>query len=107
MGLLDLILSALKAVWDFIEKIVVRIVNFFRNILSWFQTPKRFEIIRKNIDILPVVIKQKLESGDFQVVNCLYDQVKDEIEDAQVITAEKLDEETLEKFKDKNMIILR
>ena len=108
--MLELIMEALKAVWNWIKKIFLKILNFFNNIVNWFMDPERLKKIQENKDIIAVAIKQNLENGNYNVVNCLFDTNRGEIvdyeTDAVIIEAEQLDSETLRAFGNKDMIVL-
>lgn len=110
MSLIEIIKAALKAVWNFIKKIVLKVVNWFKNIYAFFKDRQRIAILKENKNAIAVAIKEKLEKGDYQVINCLFDKEKNEIineeRDALIMTAEDLDKETKEKFKNKEMIVL-
>jgi len=106
----ELIWEALKKIWEYIEKIVVKVLNFFKHIVDWFQDPERLRKLKSNKDIIAVSIREKLESGDYNVVNCLFNKKTNQIEeisDAVCITAEELDAETQKQFGDKDMIVLQ
>lgn len=109
--MLDLIWEAIRAVWNFIKKIILKILNFLKNILGWFKNPKRIETLEQNKDVIAVVIKQNLESGNYNVVNCLFDTKRGEIinpeEDAICYISEELDYETKMHFRDKDMLVLK
>lgn len=106
----ELIWEALKKIWEYIEKIVVKVLNFFNHIVDWFRDPERLRKLQSNKDIIAVSIREKLESGDYNVVNCLFNKKTNQIEeinDAVCITAEELDAETQKHFGDKDMIVLQ
>jgi hypothetical protein len=109
MNLIDAIREALKAVWDFLKKIAVKVLNFVKNIKNWFLDPVRLIKLEENRNLLAASIKERLDSGNYNVVNCLFDKEKNELieEDTVIIQCEQLDNETLSAFKDKDMIILR
>lgn len=107
----ELIKSLLNKVWDFIKKIFVKIVSFLRNIAAFFKDPNRLQKLQADQNRIAVAIKEKLDNGDYQVVNCLYD--KDDCTlvtpeaDAEVITSEDLDAETRKIFGRKDMVVLQ
>ena len=107
--ILDWIKEKLKAVWEWIKKIVLKIVNFFKNIVSFFKDPNRLKKLQADKDRIAVAIKENLANGNYQVVNCLYDKEKSELvtpeQDAEVITAEQLDAQTISTFGDKEMVV--
>ena len=44
---IDIIWNAIEAAWDFLKKIWIKIVNFTKNIISWFKDATRImEIMR-------------------------------------------------------------
>lgn len=109
--MLETIKELLAAVWQFIKKIVLKLLNFIANIYSFFKDSSRLRKLQEDKDRIAVSIKENLENGNYQVVNCLFDQATDQLvtpeTDAEVITAEELDSETEEKFAGKDMIILK
>lgn len=103
--------SLLAEVWEWIKKIVVAIISFARNIISFFRDRNRLRKLQEDQNRIAVSIKEKLENGDYQVVNCLYDKEESKLvtpeEDAEVITSEKLDADTKRNFSGKDMIVLQ
>ena len=110
MKFLSVIKSLLKAVWDKIKKQAVYVLRFLTNIVAFFKDPNRLGKLKENKDRIAVAIKEKLDNGDYEVVNCLFDKEQAELvdpeEDAEVISASELDEETLAQFKEKDMLVL-
>lgn len=106
MELLRLIWNWVKRFWDKIKKIVVQIINFFKNIVDWFKNPFRLNKLKENENMIAASIKQKLENGDFAIVNALYDKYSDQVVDAQIVQSKDLDHKTKEAFRNKDMIIL-
>ena len=107
----DGIVEMARAIWGFIEKIVVRVLNFFNNIVPFFEDRNRLEKLKANRNLIATSIKDKLSNGDYNVVNCLFNKETNEIvdwdENAQGITAETLDSETKKAFAGKDMIVLQ
>ena len=107
----EIILMALKAIWDFLKKVFVRICSFVSNILGFFKDINRVRKLQEDKNRIAVSIKEKLASGDYNVVNCLFDTLTNEVVDAQtdaeVINAEDLDADTLRNFGDKNMLVIK
>ena len=116
------VLEKLKKIW-------VAIVIFIRNIANWFKR-KYKEIIQKwpNAKALSLKIKGKLESGDYSeldiglddtketlsekdyvIVNTFYDENTGEVltEHTEVIESDKLDDDTINAFGDKDMLVLK
>lgn len=110
MKLIEIIKKALKAVWEFIKKIFLRILNFLKNIAGFFKDASRLKKLKENSNAIAVAIKEKLESGNYNVVNCLFDKQEGELidyeEDCIINQAEKLDNDTIIQFGDKDMLIL-
>ncbi|WP_307970741.1 hypothetical protein [uncultured Brachyspira sp.] len=103
-------IELLRAIWDKIKKFFVKVLNFVNNIVSFFRNPERLNKLKEDRDLIAVSIKDKLENGQFRVVNCLYDKVLEEVveveTDAIGIEAEKLDNDARQKFGNKDMIVL-
>lgn len=104
-----------RAVWEFVKKKTVEIVNFVKNIVSWFKDPSRYKKLQENKKLIATSIKQNLENGQFNVINCLYDTEKEDIvgeydvsnQDTIGFEDSGLDSETKKHFGDKDMIILK
>ena len=107
----ETILAALKAVWAFLKKVFVKICSFVGNIISFFKDRDRLRKLQEDRNRIAVSIREKLASGEYNVVNCLFDKATDEVVDAQtdaeVIEAEGLDDESMRNFGDKDMIVIR
>lgn len=116
------IIESLKKIWNFLKKIFVKILNFVINIFNWFKA-KYQQIIKKRPNVKPIAIKieKNLKDGNYNtvdfgltngveacVVNTFYDEKTGEIltDDTEVIQAGSLDKETLDKFGDKEMLVL-
>lgn len=103
-------LELLRSIWDFIKKIFVKVINFTRNILSFFKDPNRIRKLKEDSDLVAVSIKENLDNGNYNVVNCLFDKSSNTVVDlesqAMGIEAEDLDAFTEKSFGDKDMIIL-
>ncbi len=108
--MLDFILSA----WEWIKKTFVKILNFARNIINWFQDPKRLRALQEDKDRLAVVVKENLKNGNCNIINCLFNKRTEKIEgvhnesntNAEGITSEELDSETKNNFGNKDMLVL-
>lgn len=103
-------IELLRKIWDIIKKIFLKVINFVNNILNFFKNPKIFNKLVNNNNLMALSIKEKLNAGNFRVVNCLYDKVKEEVVDVETnsigINAEELDEETKQHFGNKDIIVL-
>ena len=104
--MLKLIKKALKAVWNSIKKLVLKIISFFKNIVNWFKDPKRVKKVQEDKDVIAVAIKEKLDNGDYNVVNCFFYYDEGELvdfkTDALSVTAGELDNETKKHFDNKD-----
>ncbi|TXJ15681.1 hypothetical protein EPJ64_05570 [Brachyspira aalborgi] len=103
-------IELLRKAWEFIKKIFLKIVNFVTNIVSFFKDPQRLKKLQEDKNRIAISIKENLDNGKFNVVNCLYDKTTEEIVDMETdalgIDAESLDEETKQHFGDKDIIVL-
>lgn len=106
MSLVNEIKRLLSDIWDGVKKQYVRLVNFVRNILSWFRQPARMKKVQEDKNKVANAIKTTLESGQFVVLN-VFDRETNEIEEAEAIRYEELDDDLKDKFADKEMIVLR
>jgi len=100
--------KAWKAIKQFGKWLATKILSFAKNIRDFFL--HRRELLRKRAEVIGVSIKEKLENGNYGVVNCLYDTDTEKVfdmEEAQDVEAEQLDDETIRNFGDKEMIVLQ
>ena len=106
--MLDLILELLRKAWAWLKKIWVKVCSFFKNIVAFFKDKYRLAKLQRNSDLIAVAIKQKLDNKEYNVVNCLFDKAKGEIQEADtlVVQSESLDMETRQQFGNQDMIIL-
>ena len=105
------IFEIISSIWDFIKHIFVQIVSFVKNIFSFFKNRNRMQKLQQDKNVVATTIKQNLEDGSVNVINCLCDKNRGEVidyeEDAVGIEAEDLDSETRRAFGNKDMIILQ
>ena len=103
-------IELLRKIWDGIKKIILKIVDFAKNIVSFFKDPQRLKKLQEDKNRIAISIKENLENGQYNLVNCLYDKTTEEIVDMETdalgMNAENLDEETKQKFGNKDMIVL-
>ncbi len=104
-----LIKKALKAIWNFIKRVVLAIINFFKNIVAWFRLPGRLKKLEDDRNLIAVAIKENLDSGNYNIINCLFNKETNKVDESDAIIMESgsLDGETRQKFSDKDMIILQ
>lgn len=113
MGLLNFLgwIDFLRKIWEFIKKIIVKVLSFVNNILKFFKDPNRLRTLKQDSNKLAISIKEHLDNGEYHVVDCLFDKEKEEIydmeEDALGVEAESLDAKTQQIFGDRDMIILK
>lgn len=104
-------IELLRSIWEFIKKIFVKVLNFLTNIKNFFMNPQRLKKLRQDSNLRAISIKENLDNGNFNMVNCLFDKEKEVVvdiqEDAIGITAESLDKETEKAFGNKDMLILK
>ena len=109
--MLEAIKRLLADVWDLIKKIFVAIFSFIENIRNFFRDPSRLRKLQENQNRIAVSIKEKLDNGDYQVVNCLYDEVDEKLvspeTDCEAVTSQQLDKETKEVFGRKSMLVVK
>ena len=105
-----IIRELLGAFWDLLQKFVVAVCNFVKNVRAYFMDVARRALLDdEERRVLAVSIKEKLDTGDYQLVHCLFDQDENTVVDAQdmeVVTASELDSETQRQFGDDDMLIL-
>jgi carbonic anhydrase len=117
MDLLQGIITFIKKAWNWIKKIVVTILNFFKHIVNWFKSKiSKYLAAIQEKKVVPVVAKLEtninnaLKEGKYKVVKCFYDLEKGKIlnpeEDLEIVSADKADETTNQIFKDSDLVIL-
>ncbi|CCB80112.1 hypothetical protein HBZC1_11260 [Helicobacter bizzozeronii CIII-1] len=108
MGFIDNVLDFFRSVWEWVKRIWTRILNFFKNIVAWFKDPNRLQRLKQNKKVIATSIKERLDNGEYGVVNCLFNTATGEIEgEAEGIESEQVDEETQRKFGNNEMIVLK
>ena len=103
---IDFIKEIFKEAWKYAKRIWVKIVNFFKNIVAWFKNKDRIKKLQEDKNKTAVIIKEKLDNGDYNVCNCLFDTETNTLDDSEIIQAENLDNDTKNKFGNQDMIIL-
>ncbi|TXJ54699.1 hypothetical protein EPJ67_10545 [Brachyspira aalborgi] len=103
-------IELLRSIWNKIKKFFVKVLNFVNNIINFFRNPQRLNKLKQNKNILAISIKDRLENGKYNIVNCLYNKEDDELVDMETDTlgyeAERLDAETEKQFRNADMIVL-
>ena len=107
---MDTIVKIVRGIWNYIKHIFHKMLQFFAHIVSFFKDPNRLRKLQQNKDIIAAVVKDNLDSGNFNTTSCLFNKATGEVvdmeEDAQGIEAEELDADTQRNFGDKAMIVL-
>lgn len=113
--MINSIVEFFKRIWDglvkFCKIVFIVILKFTENVISFFKSPKRYKRIKENRNYLPIVLRQKLKNGDYNVIEGIFDEEKDDMVDiekeTQGIECERLDSELNGYFGDKDLIILK
>lgn len=110
--MIDLILGLCSALGKFIVKIWRRVVSFVQNIVGFFKDPHRLELLKRDKNLIATTIRQKLDTGDYKVVSCLFDKetnsvIATEEGDIQEVESEFLDEQTRREFGNKDLLVLK
>lgn len=95
---------------QFVRALVIHLLSFVKHIVNWFKDPKRLANLRNNKDIIAVSLKENLDNGNFNVVDCLYNKATEEvvdISDSALYEAEDLDSKAENAFGDKPMVVLQ
>ena len=95
---------------EFVTAVFIHLLSFTRHIVSWFKDPKRLSNLSKNKNIIAVTVKENLDNGNYNVVDCLFDKSTNDIidiSDSALYEAGDLDQETENAFGDKPMVVLQ
>lgn len=90
----------------------VHTLIFVDHIVAWFEEKSRLEELKKDVNNLAVSVREKIEKGNYKIINCLFNKELGKIvgweKEGGVahIIAKELDAQTIEAFKDKDMIVL-
>lgn len=104
----------IRRAWKWVKKIFESLLNFGRNIVSWFQDPSRARALEEDHDRLAIVVKDRLDNGNYNTVKCLFNRRTNKIEgvhnesnnNAEGIESNDLDSETKKHFGNKEMLVL-
>lgn len=106
--------SIFSSIWQSLKQIgkVIKILFLtFKNIIMFFKDPGRLTKLRENRNLLAICLKERQSNGEYNVVECLYDEQTEEIVGAQYhslgISTHNLDNVTKQNFGNKDMIILK
>lgn len=84
-----LILKALAAIT--IAAVVVCVILKWNDIIDWFKG--REKLYQKDKHNVAIVIKEKMQSGDYKVVQGIFNKKTSEFKDSKAYEAKELDEE--------------
>lgn len=124
---LEFIKNAASRIWGWIKKVVVKIVSFVKNIVNRFKEliakgkldPNKNEIpVALKEEQISQVIKTQLEKGDYAtadvgltggIYTVVYDQETESIKEdtLEIIGYENLDSDTINAFKNEDMLVLK
>lgn len=111
MDLVIVLWDLISEVWSFIKHIYRKVVRFFTDIYGYFKDRARLKKLEEDKENLAIAIKQKLDTGDYNVVNCIFNKKTGQLTDyentAEHISAEALDSDTQTQFGNKDMLLLR
>lgn len=115
MGGWNSIISWFEKLWrelaEIGKKIFKYVLRFAVNIVSFFKKTEQRELLKSNKNILPIVLKEKLANGRYNVINCLFDTEKDDVVNIKRLgmgyECEEFDSELTNKFGNEDMIVLR
>lgn len=104
-----------KAIWENLKKLYkivkILIIKFVQNILEYFKDPDRLKKMAENKNIIAVAIKENLDNGNFNVINCLYDKKTETVVDikknALGYENTRMDTKLLEAFNGKDQLVLQ
>lgn len=113
--MINSIVEFFKRIWGglvkFCKIVFIVILKFTENVISFFKSPMRWAKLKANKKLLPIVLKQKLKNGDYNIIEGIFDEEKDDMVDiekeTQGIECERLDSELKGYFGDKDLVILR
>lgn len=107
----DFFVDLLETLWDKIKHVFLTVCRFAINVVRFFKDPSRLSKLKRNKDLLAVSIKENLNNGQVRVVNCLFNEETEEVEDyeedALGMEAGGVDQELANAFGNKPMVILQ
>lgn len=120
MGLFETLKSFFLGIWDQLKKIAIKIINFFRDLISWFKV-RYLNVIENhpNAEAIVLKIEDRLNTKDYvtldvglkkgAAVKTFYDRDTREIilDQTEVVEYEDLDAETKSRFGSQDMLVLK
>ncbi len=106
----DFAKALIEKIAEFVKAVFIHLLSFSKHIINWFKDPKRLSNLRNNKNAIAVTVKENLDNGNYNVVDCLFDKSTNEvidISDSVLYEAEDLDQETENAFGDKPMVVLQ
>ncbi len=118
MGILseigNAIMGIFQAIWDFLKAVGRVIKNIFlklANVIGFFKDPSRLNELKRNRQALAVSIKENLNNGRFNVVNCLYDRGAEQVIDMETDSVgyedSAMDNQLSSSFGSNDMLVLQ
>jgi len=83
--------------------VVVVAIVYWDDIVDWFQS--RNDIKEKDKENIAFTIKERMKSGDYKVVQGIFNKRSEDIVEGRAMQTEKLDDE-LEKVHEKNELVI-
>lgn len=68
-----------KKVWDLLKAIQVDMI-VLKRLVAWFKDPGRLQRLKQNKKVIATSIKERLDNGEYGVVNCLFNTATGDIE---------------------------
>mgnify|MGYP000909206649 CR=1 FL=1 len=84
-------LIAIIAAWAATVAVVVLLIIYYDDIIKWFK--ERSDIKEADKENIAFTLKQKIESGDYKVVQGIFNKRTATVEEGRVMQAEKIDED--------------
>ncbi len=101
--------NLIKSVLDFIKKIFVKIIEFFRNIVNFVKKLHQKYKYRKGIKMVSVKINDLIKEEEYNIYTGVFNTETGELEnyeeDSEIISGENIDEETKKAFGSKELVI--
>jgi hypothetical protein len=98
LPLIAIILGAVAAL-----AVVVLAIIYYDDIVKWFRARNDIKVADK--DNIAFTIKQRLENGDYKVVQGIFNKRTDDLVEGHAMQSEKLDEE-LERQHESNELVI-
>ena len=98
-------ISLVKYIKDLKECELIEFLGL-EDIIKYFKDPKRLKILKDNRNIIACVIKQE-NNNSITIILAIYDKLESNVIELKGYSVQKLDENLIRHFDDKDMIILK